>query len=107
MKNAWLSIGLACALGASSAVALAETVETTQTTTTQHYGTVTEVTPSSSTIIMRAPDEPPATYSYSKKTVFLDPSGNVASAELMRGQPVTIYYHNDGATLVVDKVVMS
>jgi hypothetical protein len=105
-----LSLALAFALGVACVpAALAETVETTETTTTTQAGTVTQLTPSSSTFIVTSPAAEPAprTYTYSKKTVFLDPSGNVVSAELTRGQPVTIYYRQEGDTLVVDKVVMS
>ena len=107
----WLSIALALALGgAGVSAALAETVETTETTTTTtRAGTLTQLTPSSSTLIVSSPtvEEAPRTYTYSKKTIFLDPSGNVVSAELTRGQPVTIYYRQEGNSLVVDKVVLS
>jgi len=105
-----LSLALIFALGVACVpAALAQTVETTQTTTTTRAGTVTQLTPSSSTFIVTTPaaEDVPHTYTYSKKTVFLDPSGNVVSAELTRGQPVTIYYRQEGDALVVDKVVMS
>ena len=40
-------------------------------------------------------------------SVFLDPSGNVVSAEVVRGKPVTVYYEKDGDQMVVSKVVVS
>ena len=110
MKNSrWLSIVLALALaGTAGSVAHAQlgSSETTTTTTT-YSGTVTDVAPSSSTIIVRSPEETPQTYTFTKKTVFLDPSGNVVSAEVMRGKPVTVYYEKDGDQMIVSKVVVS
>jgi hypothetical protein len=104
----WLPVafGLALAVGGSRA-AVAEVSETTTTTTT-YSGTLTDVSPSSSVIVVRpSAAEAPKTYTYTKKTVFVDPSGNEVTAEVTRGQPVTIYYRQEGDTTVVEKVVMS
>jgi hypothetical protein len=109
LRNRWLSLALALALGgALSSVAQAQLERTESTTTTTYSGTVTDLTPSSSTIVVRSQsDESPKTYTFTKKTVFLDPSGNVVSSEVVRGKPVTVYYQKEGDDMVVSKVIVS
>ena len=105
-RNLYLSIGVAALVAGGVTSAFAQAVTETTTSTT-YSGTVSELTPSSSSLIIRSESAPPRTYVYSKKTMFLDPSGNVVSAEVTRGQPVTIYYRQEGDQMVVSKVVMS
>jgi hypothetical protein len=109
LRNRWLSLALALALGgALSSVAQAQLERTESTTTTTYSGTVTDLTPSSSTIVVRSQsDESPKTYTFTKKTVFLDPSGNVVSSEVVRGKPVTVYYQKEGDDMVGSKVIVS
>jgi len=103
-SNRWLSMALVVALAGSvgASLALAETTETTTTTT--YSGTMRELAPSTSSFIIES-NNVPRTYTYTKKTVFLDASGNVVAADVTRGQPVTVYYHPEGQTMVVDKVI--
>jgi hypothetical protein len=75
-------------------------------TTTTYSGTVSEVSPSSSTIILKSESSPQAVeYVYNDKTVWLDSAGNQVTVEKVRHQPVTIYYKQDGDQMVVTKVI--
>jgi hypothetical protein len=91
----------------SLVVAVSVSAETTrETTTTTYSGTVSELSPSRSTIVLKS-DESPQTvnYVYNDKTVWLDSAGNQVTMETVRNQPVTIYYQRDGDQMVVTKVV--
>jgi hypothetical protein len=101
-----LSAGLVLGVVAIAAVALAEITVTTKTTT--YVGTVSEVNPATSTIILRsAPAAAPVTYNYSKETTFVDAAGNVVSSETIRNSPVTVEYTNEGGQMIVRKVVQN
>jgi len=77
---------------------------TTQKTTT-YTGTVSEVNPSSSTIILRSESSPqPQTYTYNKETVFTDETGKVVTYEAIKDSPVTVQYTRDGDRMIVTKV---
>jgi hypothetical protein len=81
-----------------------ETHDSTSTTT--RSGTVSEVSPSSSTIIIKSESEkPPSKYIYNSKTVWVDSEGNTVTMAALRDQPVTIYYEKQGDQLVVTRVV--
>jgi len=105
-RNWYLSIGVAALVAGGVTPAFSQSVTETTTSTT-YSGTVSELTPSSSSLIVRSESAAPRTYVYSNKTLFLDPSGNVVSAEVTRGQPVTLYYRQEGDQMVLTKVVMS
>lgn len=86
----------------SGAPANADTI--TEKTTT-YTGTVTEVNPSSSTIIMRSETATaPTTYTYNKETVFVDEAGKVVAYETLKDSPVTVQYTRDGDRMIVTKV---
>jgi hypothetical protein len=103
-----LSIGFASALAlAPLGSALAESSEVTETTTRSYSGTISEVTPGSTIVVRSSADQAPQTYTFTKRTVVVDPAGNVVHSELMRGQPVTVSYEREGDQLVVTKVMLS
>ena len=121
MQYTFKSAFVAAALGAFTLTPLAavhaqETVTTTtasgagttvsQTATTSE-GTVQEFTPGSSRIIVKS-SSGPATYTYSKKTTFVDSAGNVINYETIKaGEPTTVYYTMEGGQPVVSKVVVN
>ncbi len=81
---------------------------TTQTTETNSAGTITSFTPGSSQIVVRTSTGAPATYTYSKKTTFVDASGNVINYETIKaGEPTTVYYTTVDGQPVVSKVVVN
>jgi hypothetical protein len=93
---------LALAVSARAGEQRRETV----TTTTTYSGTVSEVSPSSSTIVLKSESSPQTvTYVYNDKTAWVDSTGNQVTVEKVRHQPVTIYYQQDGDQMVVTKVV--
>lgn len=103
-----LSIGFASALAlAPLSSALAESSEVTETTTRSYSGTISEVTPGSTIVVRSSADQAPQTYTFTKRTVVVDPAGNVVRTELTRGQPVTVSYERDGDHLVVTKVMLT
>jgi hypothetical protein len=107
LNTSALSVGLALGVVAIAAVALAETTVTTTKTTT-YVGTVSEINPTNSTIILRsAPAAAPVTYSYSKETTFVDAAGNVVTSESIRNSPVTVEYTNEGGQMIVRRVVQN
>jgi hypothetical protein len=88
----------------------AETIETTKqvSSSTTYSGTVSEIAPSSSTIVIKSQSSPePMRYMFNEKTTFVDSSGNMVSQESIRNQPVTVYYTKDGDQMVVSKVVVT
>jgi hypothetical protein len=79
---------------------------TTETTTTTYHGTVSSVSPNSSTIVMTPESaQTPQQYTYTEKTMWVDPSGNTVSRDAIQNQPVTIYTEKQGDRTVVTKVV--
>jgi len=91
-------------------LANADMVETSKqvTTTTTYSGTVSEIQPSSSTIVIKSESSPqPMRYTFNEKTTFVDASGNVVQQETIRNQPVTVFYQKDGDQLIASKVVVT
>ena len=109
MRNSrfWLAPALALALGALTVgPATAEMTERTVEKTTTYQGTVSEVNPTASTIILRSESSSaPTTYTYNKETKFVDTSGNVVSYETIKNTPVTVQYTQEGDRMVVTKVI--
>lgn len=109
VRKVMLSSALACALGLFTTGAVYAQIEHTERTTektTTYRGTVTEVNPSSSTIILRSESSSaPTTYTYNKETVFTDDHGNVVSYDTIKDSPVTIQYTRDGDRMIVTKVM--
>jgi hypothetical protein len=90
-------------VGAS--LATAETVTTTTKTTT-YAGTVSEIRPSDSTIILRSDASPdPVTYNYTKETSFVDEEGRTITYETIRNAPVRVEYVQEGPRTIVRRVV--
>ena len=108
LGRALLVPSMALALGAMSAsTVLADMEKTTTTTekTTTYQGTVSEVNPSSSTIILRSESSSaPTTYTYNKETIFTDDAGKVVTYEAIKDSPVTVTYTRDGDRMIVTKV---
>jgi hypothetical protein len=76
-----------------------------QSTTTA--GTIEQFTPGSSQLIVRTSTGSPVTYSYSKRTTFVDAAGNTVSYETIKpGEPTTVYYTLEAGQPVVSKVVV-
>jgi hypothetical protein len=103
-----LAPSLVLALGFAAPV-LAQMDSTTTTTTTEKTstfrGVVSEVNPSSSTIILRSEGaSAPRTYTYNKETVFVDPQGKVVSYDTIKDSPVTVSYRTEGDRMIVTKV---
>lgn len=95
------ALALAGLVGAASVNA-----DTITEKTTTYTGTVSEVNPSSSTIILRGEAAAaPSTYTYNKETVFVDETGKVVSYETIKNSPVTVTYMRDGDRMVVTKVM--
>lgn len=114
MKRALIvTLASALALGGSAYVASADMAETHSKTTTSektttYSGTVSEVDPSSSTIILKSETATaPTRYTYTKETVFTDNSGHVVSYDAIKNSPVTVHYTKDGDRMIVTKVVQT
>ena len=121
MQSKFKSAFVAAAFGALTLAPLAvvhaqETVTTTTAAkadgtavaqTTSSEGTIQEFTPGSSRIIVKAASGP-AAYTYSKKTTFVDASGNVVNYETIKaGEPTTVYCSVVQGQPVVTKVVVN
>lgn len=103
-----VSIGLALGLMAAASSSSAETSTVTTSKTTTYSGVVSEVNPSSSTIILKSESSTaPVTYTYSKETTFVDASGNVVTYEAIRNSPVTVEYSTVDGQTVVRKVIQT
>ena len=91
-----------------SVVLAADVIEKSSTSTTTYSGTVSDISPSSSTIVVKSESSSaPVTYHYTKTTSWVDSAGNVITSEQARNSPVTMYYTKEGDTTVVTKVVAS
>src|SRR5262249_42224470 len=78
--NALVVLPLALAVSARAAEQRQETV-----TTTTYSGTVSEVSPSSSTIVLKSESSPQTVeYVYNDKTMWLDSAGNQVTVEKVR-----------------------
>jgi hypothetical protein len=96
---------LALAFGVMVAAPASADMERIEKTTT-YTGTVTEVNPTSSTIVLRSESAAaPQTYTYNKETVFVDDAGKVVSYEVLKNSPVTVQYTRDGDRMIVTKVI--
>lgn len=93
------------ALAVTAVAARADMTKETTTTTT-YSGTVSSVSPTSSTIVMKSESAAaPQQYVYTEKTTWLDSAGNTVSRDAIQNQPVTIYTEKQGDQIVVTKVV--
>ncbi len=106
MKLARVTLASALALGGFlTAAAVNADMATTTTKTTTYEGTVSEVNPSASTIILRSESSAaPTTYTYNKETVFTDDQGKIVTYEAIKDSPVTVHYTRDGDRMIVTKV---
>jgi hypothetical protein len=103
-----LSLVLAFGLLGSVPVGLAADTSTTTTTekTTTYKGVVSDINPSTSTIILKSETSPaPVTYTFTKETAFVDAQGNVVSYETIKNAPVTVEYIKEGDRTIVKRVV--
>lgn len=103
-----LSFGLTVGLLMSVSTSNAQTETVTTSKTTTYSGTVSEINPATSTIILRSESSPaPVTYSYTKETTFVDANGNVVSSETIRNSPVRVEYSDEGGRTVVRRVIQT
>ena len=109
MKTVSVIYSALVGIALSGSVALAaEVVEQKTTTTTTYAGTVSDISPTSSTMVIKSESSPaPMTYQFNKTTTWVDTAGNVISSEQVRNSPVTVHYVKDGDSMVVTKVVAS
>lgn len=91
----------------SAAIVLAgEVIERQTTTTTTYSGTMADVSPATSTLVIKSPSLPEGTtYRYTKTTTWVDGSGNPITSEQARNSPVTAHYVKDGDSMIVTKIV--
>jgi hypothetical protein len=95
------------ALAVAAVFASADMTTQTTTSSTTYTGTVSNLSPTSKTIILKSESAPePSQYVITEKTTFVDPSGVTVSREVVQNQPVTIYTEQQGDQTVVTKVVM-
>ena len=107
MQRILSTVTLGLVIGMAN-VSVAEMVESTTTKTTTYSGTVSEINPSASTIILKSESSPsPVTYSYSKETTFVDSTGRPISADVIMNSPVTVEYSTEGGRTVVRRVVQT
>jgi hypothetical protein len=108
MKKTISTASLGFAVGLLAIASIAESTVTTKTETTTYSGTVSEVNPTASTIILRSDASPtPVTYKYTKETSFVDANGNVVSYETIRNSPVRVEYSTVGGETIVRRVVQT
>lgn len=75
-------------------------------TTTETAGTISDVSPQS-IVVRTETSSSPMSYSYTKKTTYVDETGAPVSMETVKsGLPVTVYYTREGDRMVADKVVV-
>src|SRR6185503_19737547 len=93
---------------APAIVSAGEVIEKRTTeTTTSYSGTVSDVDPSASRIIIKSETASPTTYTFTKKTTFVDDAGNTITSESVRNRPVTVYYTKEGDDMIVSRVVVT
>ncbi|HXC51779.1 MAG TPA: hypothetical protein VN634_12890 [Candidatus Limnocylindrales bacterium] len=103
-----MTLGLALGLLANASVSYADMESTTTTKSTTYSGVVSQVDPSSSTIILKSESSPsPVTYTYSKETTFVDSTGRPVSADVIMNSPVTVEYSTEGGRTIVRRVVQT
>ena len=121
MKETTLAkiLAVACGLGLVTAMAQTSTTVTTKdaaageavttSTTTTAAGTITDYTPGTDYISLRAGTTgTPVKYYYNKETTVLDPEGRVVTWSAVRPDlPATVYYVQEGDRMIVRKVVLS
>ena len=101
-----LSLALALGLLGSVPISLADTTTTEKTTT--YSGVVSEINPTTSTIIVKSDTATdPTTYNFTKETVFVDGQGKVVTYETVKNSPVTVEYTTEGDRTIVRRVVMT
>jgi len=101
-----LALGSVVAAGQIVLADMASEKTTTTTQTTTYSGTVSEVDPSSSTIVLKSETTTaPQKYVYTKETIFTDPAGHTVSYDTIKNTPVTVYYTREGDRMIVSKVV--
>lgn len=103
-RRAVLSVLVGSILGVG--LAQAGTITETTTTETTYQGTVSQVIPSSSTLVVTSSKAEPRRYVYTARTTFVDAAGNVVTRESIANQPVVVHYSPVGETYEVSKVVV-
>ena len=108
MKTSNVIFSAVAGIALCGSAATAQITQQRTTTTTTYDGTVSELSPTSSTMVIKSESAPaPVTYKYNKTTTWVDSSGSVITAEQVRNSPVTVHYVKDGDSMVVTKVVAS
>ena len=110
MKRFTSTLSLALAIGLLGAVSVswADTTVTKTEKTTTYSGMVSEINPTTSTIVVKSETATaPATYNFTKETVFVDGEGKVVTYETVKNSPVTVEYTTEGDHTIVRRVVMT
>ncbi|HYC55402.1 MAG TPA: hypothetical protein VEL28_10770 [Candidatus Binatia bacterium] len=107
MKTKQLAIPMAMAIAMFATVTVANADMAVTTKTTTYSGTVSEINPGSSTMILKSETSPtPVTYSFTPQTVFVDSAGNTVTVDAIRSKPVNVEYITEGDKTVVRKVTV-
>ena len=95
-----------CGVFAQQQTSTVQTVKTTESTGTESAGTISEFGPD--TIMVRTEtNTTPMSYTYTKTTTYVDETGTPVSVETVKsGQPVTVYYTQEGDRMIANKVVI-
>ena len=81
--------------------------ETTTTTTTESFGTVTDFTPGDSMILKTEASEP-MHYKFGKTVTYVNAHGKVIEASKIRkDSKVRVHYVRQGDDMLVDKVILT
>lgn len=119
MIKSIVSVAFATALMGSVAFAQTQTsstkvatqpngmTETTTTTTTESFGTVTDFTPGDSLILKTEASEP-MHYKFGKTVAYVNAHGKVIEASKIRkDSKVRVHYVRQGDDMLVDKVILT
>ena len=108
MKTPSVIFSAVAGVALCGSAALAQVTQQRTTTTTTYDGMVSDLSPTSSTMVIKSESAPaPVTYKYNKTTTWVDSSGSSITAEQVRNSPVTVHYVKEGDSMVVTKVVAS
>ena len=107
MKKLLAPIAISTLVFAAVATADMTRTETSSSSSTTYSGTISDLSPSSSSITIRSQGAAePKVYSFTDKTTWVDQSGHVVTMEQARNQPVTVYYNQDGDRMLISKVIV-
>jgi hypothetical protein len=104
MRKLVLPLFAAATLTVAGAVG-ADMTTTTKTTTT-YSGTLSELSPSTSTVTVRSSDADSKVYHFTERTSWVDESGATITMEQAKNHPVVVQYEPEGDQMRVTKVIV-